>query len=86
VIPTSQGVWRWKRMDDGREFDLPIYNLGEAHGVSLYLRILWLGSHMDIDDFYGGEWVAHVSHNPNGHITRQIRGWIHPDDCGFSKA
>ena len=78
--PTSEGVWRWKRKDDGREFDLPLYNVGEAHGVSLLLRILWMGSHMDLEDYSHGEWLSKVSHNPNSRITQQIRGWVHPDD------
>lgn len=84
MLPTSEGVWRWKRKDDGREFDLPVYNCGEEHGCSLYPRIKWLGAFMDIDDFIHGTWVAHVSHNPDSHITKQIRGWIHPDDWRFT--
>jgi hypothetical protein len=86
VIPTSEGVWRWKRKDDGREFDLPVYDLGPAHGVSLYPQILWMGTHMDIDAFLHGTWVAKVSHNPDSRITKQIRGWIHPEDYPFTTA
>lgn len=80
MSPTSEGVWRWKRKDDGREFDLPVYNKGEDEGVSVALRILWLKTFMDLEEFAHGEWVAKVSHNPDGHITQQIRGWIHPED------
>lgn len=83
MIPTSEGIWRWKRTDDGREFDLPVYNLGESRGVSLYLCIKWMGKYMEIDDFNAGEWIAKVSHNTGSHITKQIRGWIHPGDCDF---
>lgn len=77
MIPTSEGIWRWKRKDDGREFDLPIYNVGDGE---LYFRIYFLGAYYDIDNFLSGSWIAKVSHNPNGSITRQIRGWVHPDD------
>ncbi len=84
MLPTSEGVWRWKRKDDGREFDLPVHNVGQDFGISLYLRILWIDAHMDIDDFINGEWLAKVSHDPNSRITKQIRGWIHPDDWNAS--
>ena len=82
MIPTSEGVWRWKRKDDEREFDLPVYNRGADFGISFHLRILWLGQQMDIDDFSYGTWVAKVSHNPESMVTKQIPGWIHPDDWG----
>ncbi|MGH7250178.1 MAG: hypothetical protein ACREGC_04325, partial [Minisyncoccia bacterium] len=75
--PTSEGIWKWKRKDDSREFDLPVYNVGDAE---LYFRIYFLGAYYDIDDFFNGEWIAKVSHNPDGSITRQIKGWVHPDD------
>jgi hypothetical protein len=79
MIPRSEGVWQWKRKDDGREFDLPVHNVGAYEGEFL-LRIYFLGSYYDVEDFAGGTWVAKVSHNPHSMITRQIRGWIHPDD------
>lgn len=80
MLPTSEGVWRWKRKDDGREFDLPVYNVGEPLG-EFYLKILFLKVYYDIDDFLGGNWVAKVNHNPNGYITKQIPGWVHPEDA-----
>ena len=80
MIPRSEGVWHWRRKDDGREFDLPIHNVGAPDGEFL-LRIYFLGAYYDIEDFGpGGEWLAKVSHNPNSYITKQIPGWIHPDD------
>lgn len=79
MLPTSEGVWRWKRKDDGREFDLPVYNVGADCG-EFHLKIRYLGSNYDIDDFLAGEWLAKTSHNPDGYITRQIKGWVHPDD------
>ena len=78
MIPRSIGVWRWKRTDDGRAFDLPVYNVipGEQ-----FLRVYFLGSYYDVEDFQkGGEWIAKVSHNPDGPITRQLPGWVHPED------
>ena len=80
MIPKSEGVWRWKRTDDGREFDLPVYNVG-APTCELYLRVYFLGGYYDIEDFQkGGEWIAKVSHNPDSAITKQLPGWIHPAD------
>lgn len=75
MTPTSEGVWRWRRKDDKREFDLPVYNIGEWG-----LKISFLGVFYDIKDFARGEWIAKTSHNPDSNITKQIRGWIHPDD------
>ena len=78
MIPKSIGVWRWKRKDDGREFDLPVYNVipGEV-----FLRVYFLGAYYDVEDFdKSGEWIAKVNHNPDGAITNQIGGWVHPDD------
>lgn len=78
MTPTSEGVWRWKRKDDSREFDLPVYDV--LHGGKL-LRVYYLGAYYDVEDFNkGGEWIAKVNHDPNGPITKQIRGWIHPED------
>jgi hypothetical protein len=78
--PKSEGVWRWKRKDDSREFDLPVYNVGLPVAEFL-LRIYFLGSYYDVEDFRrGGEWIAKVSHDPSGYITEQIAGWVHPDD------
>jgi hypothetical protein len=78
MIPEHEGVWRWKRKDDGREFDLPVYNVIPEDN---YLRVYFLGAYYDVANFNkSGEWIAKVSHNPNGHITRQLRGWVHPDD------
>jgi hypothetical protein len=80
MLPNSEGVWRWKRNDDGREFDLPVYNRGTEFGVSQHLNILWLKTWMDLKDFIHGKWIAHVSHNPENRVTQQIQGWIHPED------
>jgi hypothetical protein len=81
MIPKSIGVWRWKRKDDGREFDLPVYDVYISTGLDQYLRVYFLGAYYDIEDFEkGGEWIAKVSHDPNSRITKQIRGWVHPDD------
>ena len=77
MLPTSEGIWRWKRKDDGREFDLPVYNVGDG---DLYFRIKFLNRWHDIDDLLKGAWVAKVNHNPDGYITKQIRGWVHPED------
>lgn len=79
MLPTSEGVWRWKRKDDGREFDLPVYHT-RFDNEDAYLRIRFLNVHYDIDDFLHGTWLAKTSHNPDSHITKQIAGWIHPDD------
>jgi len=80
MIPNSEGVWRWKRKDDGREFDLPVYNVGAPLG-ELYFRVYFLGSYYDVDrEMTGGEWIAKVSHNPDGSITKQVHGWVHPKD------
>jgi hypothetical protein len=79
MIPRHEGVWRWKRNDDEREFDLPVYNVSAPLG-EMYLRIFFLGAYYDIKEMTGGEWIAKVSHNPDGHITTQHRGWIHPLD------
>jgi hypothetical protein len=76
MIPRSDGVWRWKRKDDDREFDLPVFNV-----VNECFSVYFLGSYYDVDrEMTGGEWIAKVSHNPYSVITKQIRGWIHPDD------
>jgi hypothetical protein len=78
-MPTSEGIWWWIRKDDKREFDLPVYNVGDPLN-DLYLRVYFLGSYYDIDDFINGTWLAKVNHNPDGAITKQLRGWVHPDD------
>lgn len=78
MIPQSEGVWRWKRKDDGREFDLPIFDVGA--GAQLSLRVYFLGGYYDIDEMTGGEFTVLVDRNPNGRITKQIRGWVHPLD------
>lgn len=76
MIPKSEGIWRWKRKDDGREFDLPVYNV-----VNDCLRVYFLGGYYDVEDFQkGGEWIAKVNHNPDGSITKQLPGWVHPKD------
>lgn len=82
MIPKSEGVWQWYRYDDGREFDLPVHNVGGLEDdAEFLLRVYFLGAYYDVEDFNrGGEWVAKVSHDPNSMITKQIRGWIHPDD------
>jgi hypothetical protein len=73
---TSEGVWRWRRRSDGREFDLPVYNV-----VGSCFSVYFLGSYYDVDrEMKGGKWIAKVNHNPGGPITKQIRGWIHPED------
>lgn len=80
VLPTSEGIWRWRRKDDGREFDLPVYNVAREI-KELYFRVYFLGGYYDIEDFTtSGQWIAKVSHNPDGFITKQISGWIHPED------
>lgn len=80
MIPTSEGVWRWRRKDDGREWELPIYNVG-APLQELWLRVYFLGSYYDIEELTtGGEFIAKVDHDPDGYITPQHRGWIHPLD------
>jgi hypothetical protein len=79
VLPTSEGVWRWKRNDDGREFDLPVYNVGRPMG-EWYLKVLFLKVYHDLDVFLDGRWIAKVSHDPDSYVTKQIAGWVHPDD------
>ena len=76
MIPNSEGVWRWIRKDDGREFDLPVYEV-----VRGCMRVYYLGSYYDVEDFEkGGKWIAKVNHNPDGPITKQLPYWVHPDD------
>ncbi len=80
MIPNSEGVWCWKRRDDGREFDLPVYNVGAPLG-ELWLRVYYLGAYYNVEDFIkGGSWIAKVNHNPDGPITKQHAGWVHPLD------
>lgn len=80
MTPTSEGVWLWRRKDDQREFHLPIYNVGAPLG-ELTLRVYFLGNYYDVEELTsGGSFIAKSSHNPNGAITPQRKGWVHPND------
>lgn len=77
---TGQGVWRWKRAVDGREFDLPVFNVG-AQLNDVWLRVFYLGGYYDVEgEMEGGEFIAKVSDNPNDPITEQHPHWVHPLD------
>lgn len=87
---TGEGIWRWKRTSDGREFDLPVVNVAASLGGSepatedignVWLRVFYLGGYYDVDgEMDGGEFIAKVSDNPHGDITEQHPYWVHPLD------
>jgi len=84
MTPTSEGVWLWRRKDDGREFFLPIYNVGAPLNEH-WLRVSFRGSYYEVKELMaGGDFLAKTSHNPDSSITRQHKGWVHPLDYIFT--
>jgi hypothetical protein len=81
MLPNTKGVWRWRRTEDGREWDLPVFNVLEGCDENPYLRVYFLGSYYDADEMIkNGEWLCKVHNDPNGPITEQINPWVHPLD------
>jgi len=77
---TSEGVWRWKRATDGREFDLPVFNVA-APLNEVWFRVFFLGGYYDVEgEMEGGEFIEKVSDNPHEPITEQHPYWVHPLD------